>query len=102
MRKSRRNYHREITREPFELDLDNPVEGGPACVTFRDPNKLETESAFGLARTVDPEDQLRILLSEADFAAFWAEWRTAPVDETNALLEDVLKHYGVDRGKLAR
>jgi len=102
MRKTRRNYHKEATRELFELDLDNPIEGGPQFVTFRDPNKLETGTAFSLARTADPEDQLRILLSDEDFAAFWAEWRTEPVDETNALLEDVLKHYGVDRGKLPR
>jgi len=101
-RKSRRDYVREAKVPPFQLDLDNPVEGGATYVTFKNPNRLETESAFDLARETDPEMQFRALLSDEDYAAFWAEWRSAPVDETNALLEDVLEHYGASRGKLSR
>lgn len=102
MRKSRRNYKNESRREPFELDLDAPAEGGPTYVTFLDPNRLPTKTAFELARSEDPEESLRLLLSPADYDAWWAEWASAPVDETNALLEDVMAHYGADRGKLAR
>lgn len=102
MRRSSRNYKKESTRDPFELELDDPVEGGPTFVTFLDPNKLDTESSFDMARMNDAEDMLRKLLSGDDFAAFWAEWRKRPIDETNDLIEDVLKHYGADPKRLPR
>lgn len=105
MRKSRRNYAQESRRTPFELTLDSvEVEPGAeaAFVTFKDPNKLETADAFALARSSDPEQQIRLLLSVEDFDRFWSEWATAPIDETNALLEDVLDHYGANRGKPGR
>lgn len=96
-RKSRRDFTRETKRPPYELDLDDGE-----FVTFMDPNKLPTDSAFDLAREADPEIALRKLLSEEDFAVWWAEWRKVPIDETNALLDDVLEHYGANRGKPLR
>lgn len=101
MRKSRRDFRKETTREPFQLDLENPPEGGPEFVTFLDPNKLETDSAFDLD-LMRPAEVFQHLLSPSEFDLWWEEWRTAPVEETNALLEDVQKHYGADRGKLRR
>lgn len=101
-RKSRRDYAREAKVPPFELELESSVDGDTAFVTFKNPNRLESESAFELNRETDPEMQIRALLSEDDYAAWWAEWRTAPVEETNALLEDVLEHYGASRGKPRR
>lgn len=100
-RKSRRDYVKEATAAPFELELSEPF-GDKTYVVFKNPNRLETESAFDLARETDAELQLRALLSDEDYSAWWAEWRTAPVDETNALLEDVLDHYGANRGKPRR
>jgi len=103
MRKNRRDFKQEVIRAPYELELDiPPVDGKPIAVTFRDPSTLTTRSAFQLARTTDPEEQIRLLLSAEDFAAFWSEWADAPIGETNALLEDVLEHYGTNRGKLGR
>jgi hypothetical protein len=102
MRKNRRDFKREASRSPFELSLENPIEGRPDYVTFKDPNKLDTRDAYDLQRTADGEEQLRLLLSEDDFAAFWDEWSTAPIDETNALLEEVFEHYGVSPGKRRR
>lgn len=102
MRRSSRNYKIETTREPFELDLDDPIEGGPTFVTFLDPNKLKSESAFDIARLNDAELSIRSLLSEEEYPAFWAEWREKPIEELNALLEDVQKHYGSDPKKLPR
>lgn len=102
MRKSRRDYKKEATREPFQLALDDPIEGGPEFVTFIDPGQIGTQSSFDLARTNDAELMLRNMLSEEDFAAWWAEWRDAPIDETTALLEDVMQHYGADPKKLPR
>lgn len=102
MRKSRRDYKKEASREVFELDLDDPVEGGPTFVTFKDPNRLESESAFDIARMNDAELSIRSLLSEDDYPPFWAEWRKAPIEELNALLEDVQQHYGSDPKKLPR
>jgi hypothetical protein len=102
VRKSRRDFAKESGKKPYELALDNPVEGQPDFITFKNPNRLDTESAFELNRETDAEMQLRALLSEDDWAAFWAEWRTAPVEETNDLLDEVLAHYGVNRGKLPR
>lgn len=101
MRKSRRNYKQEVTKPPFELDLDEPV-GEKTFVTFSDPNKMDTESAFTLARTPDPFVLARALLSDEDYQLWWAEWSGTPVDETNALIEDVFKHYGADLGKLGQ
>jgi hypothetical protein len=48
--------------------------------------------------------QLRIrhLLSEEDFDLWWEEWKTAPIDEFNALFDDVTDHYGVSAGKPRR
>lgn len=102
MRRSSRNYKIETTREPFEYELDDPIDGGPAFVTFLDPNKLESESAFDIARMNDAEMSIRSLLSEEEYPAFWAEWRKKPIEELNALLEDVQKHYGSDPKKLPR
>lgn len=98
MRKSRRSFKTESRRSAYELELDNPV-NGKDYVTFTDPNRLPTKTAFELARTEDPEKVIRLLLGEDDFKAFWAEWGDAPVDETNALIEDVMSHYGADQGK---
>jgi len=100
--KTRRDYHRESTRPDFQLKLDNPPKGHPGYVVFKDPGKIRTESAFSIARNPDPEDVARALLSDEDFALWWGEWRDAPADETNSLLEDVQAHYGADRGKASR
>lgn len=102
MRRSSRNYRIESTREPFELELDDPVDGGPEFVTFLDPNKLPSDSAFDMARQNDAEVMLRKLLSDEDFPPFWAEWGKKPIDEMNALIDDVLKYYGADPKKLPR
>jgi hypothetical protein len=99
MRKSRRDFKKESTRPVYELDLENPPEGGPEFVTFKDPNRLETDSAFEMARETDPEVVLRKLLSEQDYVLWWAEWRKAPINETNELLEDIQEHYGAAPGK---
>lgn len=101
MRKSRRDYKQETAKRPFELDLEEPV-GEKTFVTFKDPNTIPTRSAFSLARVADPEVLARALLSEEDFDLWWAEWSDAPANATNALLEDVLEHYGADPGKPAR
>jgi hypothetical protein len=101
-RKSRRDFVNESRKSPYELALERPPNGRPNFVTFLDPNKLETGSAFDLSRETDPEIVIRKLLSEEDFAAWWDEWKTVPVDETNALLDDVMEHYGADRKKLPR
>jgi len=102
MRRSSRHYKNEASREPFELDLEAPIEGGPTFVTFLDPNKLPSESAFDIARMGDAENSLRSLLSEDEYPPFWAEWRKRPIEELNDLLEDVQKHYGSDPKKLPR
>jgi hypothetical protein len=101
MRKSRRDYKNETTRDPYELNLDNPTEDGRTFVTFRNPNKLESESAFDLD-LMRPAAVFELLLSEEEYKAWWAEWRTAPIEETNALLEDVQIHYGATPGKRGR
>ena len=100
-RRTRRDYVREAKEQPFELELSDPV-GDKTFVVFRNPNRLPTESAFDLARETDAELPLRALLSDEDYAAWWAEWRHAPVDETNELLEDEMEHYGTSRGKPRR
>jgi hypothetical protein len=102
MRKSRRNFKKETTRSPYELEIEDAPEGHPGFITFKDPKALETKSAFDLARTGDPEEQIRLLLSEEDFDVWWAEWGTARIDETNALVEDVLDYYGANAGKRSR
>jgi hypothetical protein len=106
MRRTSRSFRKEATRDPFELELEPPEVAGPddetPFVTFRDPGKLPAESAFDMARMNDPEVMLRKLLSEDDFATFWAEWRTRPVDELNDLIDDVMEHYGAERGKPRR
>jgi hypothetical protein len=101
MRKTRRDFKKEAVREPFELDLENPPEGGPEFITFRDPNKLETDDAF-LLDLMRPAEVFQLLLSDEDYKLWWEEWRAAPIEETNALLEDVQKHYGADPGKRGR
>lgn len=88
-----KDFRREATRVPYELELDNGTE-----VIFQDPNRLTTRSAFELSREEDPEKVLRILLGK-DFDAFWTEWAEFPVDQTNALIEDVMSHYGASPGK---
>lgn len=99
MRKSRRDFFIESRRSPYELELDHPKEDGRSYVTFKDPNKLPTRDAFALSNDEDPVRVVKLLLSEADFDAFWAEWADVPVDETGKLLEDVMEHYGADKGK---
>lgn len=87
-------YRREATkREPFELELED---GG--LVAFKDPNALDTKSAFDLAETDNPREICQILLGD-DYQSFWAEWRKRPVEETNALIGDAMEHYGVEPGK---
>lgn len=102
MQKSRRDYKKEATREPFELRLEDPPEGHPGFVTFKDPTKIATRSAFSLARNADPTELATALLSPEDYKAWWAEWGDYPADETNELIADVMKYYGADPGKLAR
>jgi hypothetical protein len=99
--KSRRDYRKESTREPFQLQLDNPPEGGPEYVTFLDPKRLESQSAFDLD-LMRPMEIFQTLLTPEEFELWWEEWRTAPVEETNALLDDVQKHYGAEPGKRRR
>lgn len=101
-RKSRRSYRTEATREPFELDLDNAPDGHRGFVVFTDPHKISTESSYELAKSASPELTFRLLLSDEDYDAWWAEWRSADVEETNKLLEDVQRHYGANPGKLPR
>lgn len=101
-RKSRRDFAKESGKKPYELDLDSPPDGHAGYVTFLNPNRLATETANELNRETDLELQLRALLSEDDFDLFWAEWRSVPVDETGALIEEIMDHYGANRGKLPR
>lgn len=86
-------YKREARKEPFQVELDNGE-----VVTFKNPNRLPTHSAFDLATTTDPHEVCQILLGD-DFEPFWAEWRDRPMDETDALIDDVMDHYGAGRGK---
>lgn len=92
VRRKSSGYHREATKEPFELELENGT-----VVTFKNPNTLPTENAFDLARETDPERSLRVLLGDDDWAKFWDEYRHRPVSETNALTEDVMAFYGANR-----
>ena len=101
MRKTRRDFHREATHEPYELELDTThgEDGQPVVVTFINPNRMEAQNSFRYARMTDPEEQLKMMLGP-DFAEFWAEWRAAPVDELLDLINDVNTYYnGVDVGK---
>lgn len=102
MRKTSRDFVKEAAHEPYELDLDNPPEGHPGFVTFKNPVKIETGSAFDIARSQDSEQIAQALLSPEDYKAWWAEWECKPIDETMALLEDAQKHYGADPGKSGR
>lgn len=96
MPRKSRDFRREATRVPYELELDDGN-----VVTFQDPNRLTTRSAFELTREEDPEKVLGILLGK-DFDGFWREWGEYPVDQTNALIEDVMSYYGADQGKRAK
>lgn len=98
MRKSRRDYKQEVATDPFELVLDEAPEGHRGFVVFSPPDGWATEDALN-AEQLSPVDRLRAMLSEEDWEPFWAEQRRAPIAETNALLADVMKHYGVDSGK---
>jgi hypothetical protein len=69
---------------------------------FKNIHRLPSESAFDLNRETDPEVIFRALLSEEDYAAWWAEWKSVPVEETNALLKDIQEHYGAEPGKPRR
>jgi len=100
MRRTRKDFVSQARRTPFELELENPPEGHPGFVTFKDPNKLGTEEAIEL-QYGDLQDQMRILLGE-DFDVFWSEWSTVPVEETNKLSQEVLDHYGAAPGKRRR
>jgi len=99
MRKSRRDFRIDTNRSPFELELDHPKADGRTYVVFKDVNKLPTKDVFALSRNEDPEAVLRLILSEEDFEAFWAEWAEVPADETTKLIEEVMNHYGADKGK---
>lgn len=99
MRKAKRDFIKELTAEPYEVELENPPAGGPTYVTFKSPEKMATGAAFDIARSQDAEEIAKALLSEGDYELWWAEWKTMPVDETMALLQDVQQHYGADPGK---
>jgi hypothetical protein len=101
MRKSRRDFLIESRKSPFELTLDNPPEGGPNYVTFLDPNKLKSRSAFQMGVERNGEKLLRYLLSPEEFEVFWAEWGDYNFDEVNLLIEQVMDHYGASTGKSA-
>lgn len=99
MRKNPRDFVIEATAEPYELDLETAPAGGPMFVTFTSPTKMETGSAFDIARSQDAEEIAKALLSPEEYKLWWAEWERRPLDETMKLLEDVQKHYGADPGK---
>jgi len=88
------DFRREATKLPYQLELENGE-----TVTFQDPNRLTTRSAFELAAERDPEKVLRTLLGK-DFTTFWAEFGERPAEETNAVIEDATSYYGVNPGKL--
>jgi hypothetical protein len=105
MRRTSSSFRKEATREPFDLVLDEAErlpDGEYPVVTFLDPNRIESESSFDMARMNDAELMLRNLLSEDDFATFWSVWRKKPIEEMNGLIEDVMEHYGAERGKPRR
>lgn len=83
-------------------------DGSEIVVTFGDPNVMECETAFDLAEEQYPREQLRRMLGNPDgtdngqWDLFWREWRSRQVGDLNELLDDVMKHYGADRGKPAR
>jgi hypothetical protein len=87
-------YRRESKRELFQIELDNGT-----LVTFADPNRLDTEAAYRLADSASPKANLQALLGD-EFDVFWNEYRHHPVEECEAVVEDVLEHYGADVGKL--
>jgi hypothetical protein len=102
-------YRSEAIAEPFEIELDARHEDGTAIVVvFADPNTLECETAFDLAMEENPRKSLQTMLRtqhEGDpdyWPDFWAEWRSRRMGDLNALLGDVMAHYGADRGKLER
>ncbi len=101
MRKSRRDYAKEARREPFQLDLEGSTEENPRFVTFRDPNTVDTETSFDLVEQPNPLKVLQALLSPEDWDLWWAEWKTAEIQETRALTDDVMAHYGAEPGKRA-
>lgn len=101
MRKSRRDLKQEAVREPYEFVLESPPADHPGFVTFKDPNALETESAFDLD-LMRPSEVFELLLSKEDHEIWWNEFRSAPVRETRGLLEDIQRHYGADPGKPRR
>jgi hypothetical protein len=101
-RRKSSEYRSEATSEPFELVLESTNEdGSERVITFLDPQELDGESAFDLAIETDPKVVLRTLLSEDDWASFWAEWRTRKVREINDLQTDVMEHYAAPVGKRA-
>ena len=93
-RKKSSSFRQQATKEPYELELDSGE-----IVVFLDPNQMETESSFDLAREDDPERALRLMIREGDWDKFWAEYRTRPQGETNATLEDAMEYYQVNRAK---
>ncbi len=101
MRKSRRGYETQYTGEPFELDLESPPEGHAGFVTFLNPHRLDTATAAEL-NAKNTREQLETFLSPEDFEAFWSEWSSVPIEETNNLIEDAMKHYGATPGKRRR
>ena len=101
-RRKSSDYAKEVTGEAFELELEAKDEdGNPQVVVFADPNKLPTGTAFDLAEDEDPKSILQKLLGPF-FKEFWAEWQFRPIDETNALIEDAMDHYGAGRVKSVR
>lgn len=85
-------FRKEATKFPYELELEDG-----STVTFQDPNRLSTKSAFELSEA-NPKDALKLLLGK-DFAKFWEEFSERPAEETNAVLEDVMEWYGAEMGK---
>lgn len=82
-------FRKEATRAKFEVELEDGT-----VVTFRDVNKLPTASAFDIA-TMPPKDIFKTLLGD-DFDPFWAEFGDRPQDETMAVLEAAMTHYGAN------
>jgi len=86
-------YKIEGTRETFQLELKSGD-----IITFGDPNKISTEKADDLARA-GASKIFKMLLSDEEYAKFWEEFRSTPQEETGALLNDVMEHYGASPGK---
>lgn len=85
-RRKSTDYKVEATRELFELELETGD-----VVTFRDPNKLETESVWHSDPSL--EAWYKTMLSERDHEKWWNEYKAKPQEETVALQADVMAHF---------